>query len=384
MPFLSRSHLVGREAIGGRGGPAAISHPFSNQAGSYMRTYFFGCIHKLITRFPRLVVFLSFLIAAGAGMYGVNNMEMITDQDRLLSEDLEYHSRYIEFMDKFGDLEFLYVVIEGNEKDEMVSFADTLAARLRRSPDVQNVIYEFHTNWVKDYALLYSSQDDLAELQTELRAQKEDIHSLFETRSIDEILREINDKLKTPQETLEGDSSDFRAQLQTLLDALDGQPNPDFAQFSKLEERIREQDKTEYMWSDRGNLLLMFVLPAKDYTTLSVIERPLQRIREDIWLTEQEIPTVKAGLTGRPALQADEMSTTNADMLRASLIALVGVTLLFSLFFRELIRPVFAVLALLAALGWTYGFVAFTLGHLNLLSLVFALVLIGLGVDFGI
>ena len=116
----------------------------------------------------------------------------------------------------------------------------------------------------------------------------------------------------------------------------------------------------------------MFVLPAKDFSTLSVIEKPLNRIRMDILLTESEFPNVNAGLTGRPALQADEMQTTNEDMTESSIIALLGVTLLFTLFFRELIRPAFAVLTLLIAMGWTYGFVAMTLGHLNLLSTVFA------------
>ncbi|MBZ0258292.1 MMPL family transporter, partial [bacterium] len=140
-----------------------------------------------------------------------------------------------------------------------------------------------------------------------------------------------------------------------------------------------------YMWSDKGNSLLMLVMPSKDFSTLSVIAKPLQRIRADIKLTELDFNSkVTAGLTGRPALQADEMATTNQDMLNASLYALIGVAVLFVFFFREVTRPALTMLTLLMAMGWTFGFVALTLGHLNLLSTVFALVLIGLGVDFGI
>ncbi|MDX9752710.1 MAG: MMPL family transporter [bacterium] len=349
-----------------------------------MRNTLFRCIHLLVTRHAWLVVLASFLSASLAGFYGVATMEMITDQDRLLSEDLPYHARYMEFLRTFGDLEFLYVVVEGPSKPEMTAFADALAERLHRSPDIKNVIYSFDTRWIRDYALLYAPVEDLQTLHQELQTYKNDIQDLFATPSMDTILDRITDSLADPQRLATQPSAALSGELQILLDALQGRPNTELSQFSQWEDELHELEDTKYLWSDRGNFLLMLIMPNKDYSTLSVIERPLQRVREDIWLTQMDFPSVKAGLTGRPALQADEMSTTNQDMMESSLIALVGVAVLFVVFFRELVRPLLAIIALLIAMGWTYGFVALTLGHLNLLSLVFALVLIGLGIDFGI
>ncbi len=353
-----------------------------------MRKFLFKIIHNIVSRYPRLVVFLSFALAALAGFYGTANMEMITDQDQLLSEDLAYHHKYMEFIRKFGDLEFLYIIIEGETQEKMIGFADALASRLERSSDIDDIIYAFDTRWAADYALYFDEApiSDLQKFQSELDANRDDIKTLFTTASVDEALLKISTSLNQDNQQSAVFTEDDANGLQNLIDALSGKPNESFKDLQRLEKGLAEEKNSQkrYNWSGSGGFLLMLVMPSKDFSTLSVIEAPLKNIRANIWLTKQDFPGVKAGVTGRPALQADEMRTTNEDMLNASLLALAGVTIMFIIFFRELWRPLCAIFALLCAMGWTYGFVALTLGHLNLLSLVFALILIGLGVDFGI
>lgn len=356
-----------------------------------MRAILFDIIHALVSKYPRWVVLVSIALAVISGFYGAATMQMITDQDRLLSEKLDYHHRYMEFIRTFGDLEFLYVIIEGPTQKEMIEYADTLAGRLRQSDHIQDVIYAFDTEWAADYALYFdeTSLEDLQRMQRELESNREEIQDLFSTRSMDEILMRINDALDTngektaPPEAFEDKTS---ADLQFVIDALKGESHQRFEEFLEIEKKLEsiKKDGKKYNWSNRGGFLLMLIMPAKDYSTLSVISEPLKRIRSDIWLTQQDFPNIKAGLTGRPALQADEMTTTNRDSMNASIIALICVATLFILFFREAIRPLLGILTLLCAMGWTYGFIALTLGHLNLLSMVFALILIGLGIDFGI
>ena len=350
-----------------------------------MRIWFFTLIHRLATRAPVLTVLVSLALAAALGVYGALNMQLITDQDKLISEELEYHKRYMDFIRRFGDLEFLYVVIEGETRDDMAAFAESLAQRLSRSPDIEEIVFRFETGWVRDFALLYAEEDQLTEMAQELQANRGAIEELSEIDSVDAILRNVRDAIANPRA---GNAQpESLGRLQQFVNALGDDYQDPYTDFYSFEEELDRElpEKVEYLWSERGDSLLMLVMPSKDFSTLSVIEKPLQRIRADIHLTEMEFDgRVTAGLTGRPALQADEMATTNQDMQRASLIALVGVSILFSLFFREVTRPLLTMLALVLALGWTYGFVALTLGHLNLLSTVFALVLIGLGVDFGI
>lgn len=350
-----------------------------------MRSWLFQWLHWLICRQSLATASLAAAAAAALGIYGAANMRMITDQDRLLSEDLEYHRRYLDFLRRFGDLEFLYVLVEGGTREDKIRFAELLADRISRSPHIRRVFYAFDKTWARDHAVYFADDGQFNELYGGITGRGEDIERLAGARSLDLALHELTRSLQAAMAG--GDAAPGGTdELETLTAALREEAPAGFAELRRLGGELDRafSDPLEYQWLADGEYLLMLIMPDKDYSTLGVIEEPLREIRACIRLTKEDVPACRAGLTGRPALQADEMRTTNKDMQNASLIALAGVTVLFSLFFREWARPLLAVIALLMAMGWTYGFVALTLGHLNLLSLVFALVLIGLGIDFGI
>jgi predicted RND superfamily exporter protein len=66
------------------------------------------------------------------------------------------------------------------------------------------------------------------------------------------------------------------------------------------------------------------------------------------------------------------------------LIALVLILLLLIGSFRTWKNPFFAVIALVVAILWTAGFLAMVLHYLNMMSVAFVIILVGLGIDFGI
>ena len=140
----------------------------------------------------------------------------------------------------------------------------------------------------------------------------------------------------------------------------------------------------EYFFSASGRLLVMRILPIKDFGALDVIGKPLAVVREALNATRAEFPGLAVGLTGRPALQADEMETTDRDMTRASIIAVLFVGVLFMIVLHGWLRPFLVLFSLVLAMAWSFGFATVTVGELNLLSVIFALVLVGIGVDFGI
>jgi len=78
------------------------------------------------------------------------------------------------------------------------------------------------------------------------------------------------------------------------------------------------------------------------------------------------------------------MRSSQKAMNKASLLSLVGVVCLFVAGFGGLRHPLAAVATLLLALAWTMGYVTLAVGHLNILSISFGVILIGLGIDFGI
>ena len=83
-------------------------------------------------------------------------------------------------------------------------------------------------------------------------------------------------------------------------------------------------------------------------------------------------------------MEHDEMSASQTSMIRASAVSLLGVTCLFIAGFGGIRHPLMTVLALLMGMSWSFGYITLAIGHLNILSVSFSVILIGLGIDFGI
>ena len=125
-------------------------------------------------------------------------------------------------------------------------------------------------------------------------------------------------------------------------------------------------------------------MPRKDFSRFEVIDEPLAAIRSAIAAARVALPDITIGLTGKPVLQADEMATTNSDMNVSSIVGLVLCTALFMAVFRGVKLPLLALLAFMVGCALTYAAAALIYGRLNLLSIVFMLVLVGVGLDYGI
>ena len=95
-----------------------------------------------------------------------------------------------------------------------------------------------------------------------------------------------------------------------------------------------------------------------------------------------EYPSLQIGLTGMPILEHDEMAMSNEAMAKATILAFVGVCIVFMAGFGSLRHPLLAVIALAIAFAWTMGYITLAVGHLNILSIAFGAMLIGLGTDF--
>ncbi len=78
------------------------------------------------------------------------------------------------------------------------------------------------------------------------------------------------------------------------------------------------------------------------------------------------------------------MESSTNDSAQATVWSMILVMIAFLFSFRYLSRPVMALVALTISVGWTLGFTTLAIGHLNLLTVTFATMLIGLGADFAI
>lgn len=355
-----------------------------------MRDYILKKIANAIIRRPWLILAAAFFITALCIYYSATHLELHTDQDDLVSEELEYHRRYKDFLREFGDLEYLYVVteVEGN-LPHAKEFTKKVAGKIASLPGISEVTYKIDNPVLEKSFLLYLSEERLKQLASFLSKGASSASNISRWNDISSVISTMNQIIAGPG--IESRKEELKSGfgfLSELVNGIDKTLRTGHAYSPNLAGAFLggEQtfDEEGYLLTPNGKLLFVLIMPEKRYDTLSVIEEPLKKIRLIIAETKAEFPDIKAGLTGRPVLQADEMSITNSDMTKATILSIVAVTILFVLYFRRLTRPVMAITALIFGIAWTLGLTTLVIGYLNLLSTVFAVILVGAGIEFGL
>ncbi len=127
----------------------------------------------------------------------------------------------------------------------------------------------------------------------------------------------------------------------------------------------------------------MFVTPARTNGGFSE-GQALTALRETMASLRSGFPDISAGVTGQKALDADETGLAFRDISLATCLSLIGLAALLIIFWRGIRRPLLALSVLVIALSVTFGLTTLFIGHLNLLSVTFAPMLLGLGIDYAI
>jgi predicted RND superfamily exporter protein len=110
----------------------------------------------------------------------------------------------------------------------------------------------------------------------------------------------------------------------------------------------------------------------------------VRRLRQLVEETRAEVTGINVGLTGEPVLVHDEMKQSQSDTTVASIVSLIVCALIFIYGYNETGRPLKATVCLVVGLAYTMAFTTAVVGHLNILTVTFVPILIGLAIDFGV
>jgi hopanoid biosynthesis associated RND transporter like protein HpnN len=144
-----------------------------------------------------------------------------------------------------------------------------------------------------------------------------------------------------------------------------------------------DEEAEGYSWTDGKKYLLIAVTPAPTDKKL-IGGEALGRLRRIIADARRDFPDINVGVTGQKALDEDERSAALGDMGLATALSFLALLALLALFWRNMRRPFLQMATMLTALSLTFGFATLVIGHLNLLSITFAPMLLGLGIDYDI
>ena len=141
----------------------------------------------------------------------------------------------------------------------------------------------------------------------------------------------------------------------------------------------------EYFFSQNKDMILLFAqptFPVDDMEKSTFLIHSIDSIIDSH--VAQNGGVTMAGTAGTMSLAVQETDAASQDMMLTSLLAFLLIIILFIVSFRMWTAPLLAAISLITGVIWTSGFVAVTIGSLNMMTSMFAVILIGLGIDFNI
>ncbi len=335
-----------------------------------------------VARRSARVIVISFLAAAACGAWAWTGLRLDFDREALVNSDLEAARRLSEFRRDFDGQDQLLVVVAGETDDrpQMMRFADALATELRGRPDLFRAVHErVDPDDLGDLALLYLPLGDLEKLSVEVEEERHVLASIQGGAGLAGWLKGVRERVEANASTSSTESLDvLHGVLRECAKAASTGTGPDEAALPT------STGDDGYAFVAGGRLLLVSIEPVTHADQMVPVEAPLGFVREAVVRLLPRYPGLGAGVTGRPAIQADEMSTSTRDMIVANVASILLVALLFIATFRSVGRPLLAVVTLVAAIVVTFGFATAVLGRLNLLSSIFAVVLVSEGINYGV
>jgi hopanoid biosynthesis associated RND transporter like protein HpnN len=130
---------------------------------------------------------------------------------------------------------------------------------------------------------------------------------------------------------------------------------------------------------------IVVATPVLDYRQLFPADRAIGVVRgaaRELGLVAER--GVRVRITGGLAMSDEELRSVSTGAGRAALLALAGVGLVLLLGLGSVRLVLVTLLTLLAGLVWTAAFAAAAVGDLNMISVAFAVLYIGLGVDYAV
>jgi hopanoid biosynthesis associated RND transporter like protein HpnN len=341
-------------------------------------------------RFALLVVAAFMLATLGMGWYAVRHIDMDTDTEKLLSSDLEWRRQERAVDEAFPQMtRLLAVVVEAATPDRADDAAAALARGLSERPDLFRLVRRPDANpFFRRNGLLFLPPAELESLSARLIEAQPLIGSL----AADPTARGLFAALDLGVEGVRRGQTGF-APFATTFDAL-----------SDAAARVGAGRPAEFSWqalftgrAPTNHELRRFVLvqPVLNFSravsagagaTGSPVAgsgaEVVRAMAREAGLTPDN--GVRVRVTGSIAMEDEEFSTVadGAAVSTTLSLAIVAGLLVLGLRSSRLIVPI--MITLLAGLVATTAFAAAAVGTLNPISIAFAVLFIGMGVDFGI
>jgi hopanoid biosynthesis associated RND transporter like protein HpnN len=333
-------------------------------------------VHATVTwsaRRPWLVLLGGVLLTAFALYYTANHLSIDTDTSDMIDVRLPHRQANLALAKAFPHLPGDVVVYaESAHAGLAEDAADALVATLRKRPDIAHALSQpGGGEYFATHGLLYLSPDELWTIDERLAQAAPLLGTLAHDQSLSGLFQTMSTALAQPLDA--GQQQLLRRmfdRLATTLEAPDGRA-------------VHWQDE---LFPDRGGLQRAFVLidPTRAKTSFQPEQDAVDALHGPLGQMAKDWPEVSFHVTGPVPMNSEELVTVADDAGLTTLLSFGAVALVLIWGLRSPVLVVAVLVTLACGLVWTAALATWLVGSLNIISVCFAVLFIGMGVDFGI
>ncbi len=340
--------------------------------------------HRRLCLYSQLVLFVvSILITVR-----YPGIEFDMRQDDLVGANKKYHQNFLRFKTEFPTQDDLAVVVESENPEKNRQFVERLGAKLEAETNLfNNIFYRSDLKMLGSKALLFVPEADLKDLKKMLGDYRPFISQFTHTTNLVSLFDMVNTQFRTAKQETNAENESLVKALPALeriiteaTASLRRPGTPPSPGITALFSPDADAEQQLYITFDNGYIYLVTAqAPTEDLNAQAVV-----RMRELVEQTKAEVPGLNVGLTGEPVLDYDQMAQSQKDATIASILSLVICAFIFIYGYQQTGRPIKATICLIVGLAYTMAFATLTVGHLNILTITFVPILIGLAIDYGV
>ena len=343
-------------------------------------------------RFPLATLLLAGVAVVGSAWLTMTRLGFRTSRAELLNPRSDYNRRWLEYTKEFGDKEDAVVVVEGESRERIVPALDDICrALVQRSDLFDAVMHETDAPRLRSKGLYYLKPEELQQIDGFLDQAAPILQGNWSQLNLGGMAQWMGAAMadgspSRRQQILIAMRTELPRVMKGLTAAL-GETTaykslwPDMSFSSAL----AAESATTRLISDDGRmgfvLLRLFEEDTQSFAQNSESIKVLRQLASEV---ERRHPGTSVGLTGLPVIEYDEMRSSEKSMSVATILSFAGVLGVMIVAFGGFRHAAMAMLALVVGMVWACGCVTLTVGYVNILSIAFASILFGLGIDYGI
>ncbi len=319
---------------------------------------------NVILNKPRTTILIFLIISLTSIIFITQNLKINTSTDSLISNKLEFKKNQKLLKESFKVLNNnILIRLVGREGDKLILNSQNLIYQLKKNKAISFVYSPNLDENFKNNFFLFLNDNDKEQL----------IQKLYEYQPFLSQINNHEDKLQGFNKLLELSlRSDSREELDDFTKV--------FQTFSKSLKLQRNVDWMNLLSSQKNETFILFGIN-QDYLEKNGFRKVYKFLLD---LKSNFDSSIQIDYTGGLIIDFEEVGSVSSGALYSGILSFILVAILLWFAFRNLLLLLSILITIIIGLVVTLGITTIVIGSLNLISVAFAVLFIGLSVDYGI